>query len=54
MMVGDNLKPKELQQVVDKTFFLADTDGDSRISFEEYCAVVDQLDVFQTMVLKDV
>ena len=39
MMVGSNLKDAQLQQIVDKTIFHADTDGDGKISFEEFCAV---------------
>ena len=39
MMVGNNLKDAQLQQIVDKTIVLADLDGDGKISFEEFCAV---------------
>lgn len=39
MMVGNNLKDTQLQQIVDKTIINADTDGDGKISFEEFCAV---------------
>lgn len=39
MMVGNNLKETQLQQIVDKTIIHADTDGDGKISFEEFCAV---------------
>ena len=39
MMVGNNLKDTQLQQIVDKTIVLADLDGDGKISFEEFCAV---------------
>ena len=39
MMVGNNLKDAQLQQIVDKTIIHADTDGDGKISFEEFCAV---------------
>ena len=39
MMVGNNLKDTQLQQIVDKTIIHADTDGDGKISFEEFCAV---------------
>ena len=39
MMVGNNLKDTQLQQIVDKTITHADTDGDGKISFEEFCAV---------------
>lgn len=43
MMVGNNLKDTQLQQIVDKTIINADKDGDGRISFEEFCAVSDLL-----------
>ena len=39
MMVGNNLKDVQLQQIVDKTIMYADKDGDGRISFEEFEAV---------------
>ncbi|XP_035975186.1 calcineurin subunit B type 1 isoform X2 [Halichoerus grypus] len=39
MMVGNNLKDTQLQQIVDKTIINADKDGDGRISFEEFCAL---------------
>ena len=39
MMVGNNLKDAQLQQIVDKTIIFADSDGDGKISFEEFCAV---------------
>ena len=39
MMVGNNLKDHQLQQIVDKTIIHADTDGDGKISFEEFCSV---------------
>jgi hypothetical protein len=32
MMVGNNLRDAQLQQVVDKTVMEADTDGDGKIS----------------------
>ncbi|OQV24122.1 Calcineurin subunit B type 1 [Hypsibius exemplaris] len=40
MMVGNNLKDLQLQQIVDKTIMYADKDGDGKISFEEFCVVV--------------
>ncbi|CAH7000106.1 Ppp3r1 [Phodopus roborovskii] len=40
MMVGNNLKDTQLQQIVDKTIINADKDGDGRISFEEFCAIL--------------
>jgi len=39
MMVGSNLKDAQLQQIVDKTIIHADSDGDGKISFEEFCQV---------------
>ena len=39
MMVGTNLTDTQLQQIVDKTIFFADKDGDGKINFEEFCAV---------------
>ena len=39
MMVGNNLKDAQLQQIVDKTIIFADADGDGKISFEEFCSV---------------
>ncbi|XP_046351261.1 calcineurin subunit B type 1 isoform X1 [Haliotis rubra] len=51
MMVGNNLKDTQLQQIVDKTIIHADTDGDGKISFEEFCAVVGTMDVHKKMVV---
>lgn len=51
MMVGNNLKDAQLQQIVDKTIVLADSDGDGKISFEEFCTVVGSLDVHKKMVV---
>ncbi|KAH8868797.1 Calcineurin subunit B type 1 isoform 1 [Schistosoma japonicum] len=51
MMVGNNLKDTQLQQIVDKTIMFADKDGDGRISFEEFCDVVSGLDVHKKMVV---
>lgn len=39
MMVGNNLKDSQLQQIVDKTILFADKDEDGKISFDEFCAV---------------
>ena len=43
MMVGNNLKDHQLQQIVDKTIIHADADGDGKISFEEFCSVSSQV-----------
>jgi len=39
LMVGSNLKDAELQQIVDKTIFAGDKDGDGKLSFHEFCSV---------------
>ena len=39
MMVGNNLKETQLQQIVDKTILFHDKDSDGKISFEEFCSV---------------
>lgn len=51
MMVGNNLKDTQLQQIVDKTIMFADRDGDGKISFDEFCEVVSGLDVHKKMVV---
>lgn len=45
MMVGNNLRDAQLQQIVDKTIMEADKDGTGRISFEEFKRVVGGTDV---------
>lgn len=40
MMVGNNLKDAQLQQIVDKTIMEADKDGDGKLSFDEFSAMV--------------
>lgn len=39
MMVGNNLKEVQLQQIVDKTILQFDLDGDGKISYSEFCNV---------------
>ncbi|PIK36642.1 putative calcineurin subunit B type 2 isoform X1 [Apostichopus japonicus] len=51
MMVGSNLKDSQLQQIVDKTIFNADKDGDGKISYEEFCTVVGNTDIHKKMVV---
>jgi len=46
-MVGANLKDAQLQQIVDKTIINADTDGDGKISFEEFCMVRNRIVCFR-------
>jgi len=51
MMVGNNLKDTQLQQIVDKTILFHDKDMDGRISFEEFCDIVANMDVHEKMVV---
>lgn len=51
MMVGNNLKDAQLQQIVDKTIMEADLDGDGKISFEEFKNMVENTDISQSMTL---
>jgi len=51
MMVGNNLKDGQLQQIVDKTIIYSDKDGDGRISYDEFCAMVGGLEVHKKMVV---
>ena len=40
MMVGNNLKDGQLQQIVDKTIMEADKDGDGKLNFDEFVQMV--------------
>jgi len=51
MMVGNNLKDQQLQQIVDKTIMEADLDRDGKISFEEFTKMVENTDVSQNLTL---
>ena len=51
LMVGSNLKDTQVQQIVDKTILYADKDGDGKINFEEFCAVVGNTDIHKKMVV---
>lgn len=52
MMVGNNLKDNQLQQIVDKTIMEADKDQDGKISFEEFLVMVENTDVAKQMTLE--
>jgi Ca2+-binding EF-hand superfamily protein len=52
MMVGNNLKDTQLQQIVDKTILFHDKDNDGKINFEEFCQVVGNTDIHTKMVVE--
>lgn len=52
MMVGNNLKDNQLQQIVDKTIMYADKDEDGKISFPEFAMVVGNLDIHKKLVVE--
>jgi len=54
MMVGNNLKDIQLQQIVDKTIMEADKDRDGKISFEEFKNMVENTDVSLSMTLNEI
>ncbi|KAK4046869.1 Calcineurin subunit B [Microbotryomycetes sp. JL201] len=53
MMVGNNLKDQQLQQIVDKTLMEADLDGDGKLNFDEFQSMVTNTDIIQKMTLED-
>lgn len=53
MMVGNNLKDSQLQQIVDKTIVEADLDGDGKVSFDEFKRMVEGTDIARQMVVED-
>jgi len=54
MMVGNNLKDQQLQQIVDKTIMEADKDGDGKLNFEEFAQMVASTDIVKQMTLEDI
>ncbi|KAJ3388141.1 Eukaryotic translation initiation factor 3 subunit L [Lobulomyces angularis] len=53
MMVGNNLRDSQLQQIVDKTMMEADLDLDGKVSFEEFCKMVDNTDITKQMTVEN-
>ena len=53
MMVGNNLKDIQLQQIVDKTIMEADTDGDGKISYQEFISMIEDTEIAQSMTLEN-
>lgn len=53
MMVGNNLRDNQLQQIVDKTIMEADTNLDGKVDFAEFLKMVDATDVAKAMTVED-
>ncbi|XP_066282580.1 calcineurin B homologous protein 1-like [Branchiostoma lanceolatum] len=49
MMVGVNISEEQLGSIADRTILEADTDGDQRISFEEFSKAMERSEVEQKM-----
>ena len=52
LMVGNNLNDVQLQQIVDRTIIKADGDNDGKIGYEEFLAMVKDLDIASKLTLK--
>jgi serine/threonine-protein phosphatase 2B regulatory subunit len=52
LMVGSNLDDLQLQQLVDRTIFQADTDKDGKLSFDEFLDMIKKVD-FEGKLLLD-
>jgi len=53
MMVGNNLKDQQLQQIVDKTIMEGDKDGDGKLNFQEFADMVANTEVIKQMSLEN-
>ena len=51
MMVGNNLTDVQLQQLVDRTIIKADEDYDGKISYEEFCKMIRNLEIGDKLTL---
>ena len=51
MMVGNNLTDVQLQQLVDRTIIRADEDFDGKISYEEFCKMIRDLEIGEKLTL---
>jgi len=52
MMVGNNLNDIQLQQLVDRTVIKADEDFDGKLSYDEFCKMVKDLDVVNKLTIQ--
>ena len=52
IMVGSNLDDEQLQQIVDRTIVENDSDGDGRLSFEEFKNAIETTEVAKSLTLQ--
>lgn len=52
MMVGANISEEQLGSIADRTILEADLDHDGSISFDEFCKVMEKVDVEQKMSIR--
>ena len=52
LMVGNNLKETELQQLVDRTMIQTDKDYDGLISFKEFCDAIKKINIGESLKLQ--
>ncbi len=52
MMVGENIPEDQLQSIAERTISELDEDGDEVITFEEFCATLEKIDVDEKMSMK--
>jgi serine/threonine-protein phosphatase 2B regulatory subunit len=52
LMVGNNLEDVQIQQLVDRTIYQADTDKDGKLSFDEFLCMIRKVD-FEGKLLLD-
>jgi Ca2+-binding EF-hand superfamily protein len=49
LLIGNNLTNNHLQQLVDRTIVLVDKDLDGKISFDEFCEFVEDIQVYELL-----
>eukprot|EP01147_Barroeca_monosierra_P004193 gene4193-6539_t len=52
MMVTDGISDEQLTFIVDQTIKEADDDGDGRISFDEFCRILEKTDIDHRMTIR--
>jgi len=52
IMIGANITKDQLDSIVDRTIIEADLNKDGHISFEEFCAAMDRIDIGQKMSIR--